>query len=314
VRTTLRDENPRVNSGRIGVRARLTGQARREWESSLISRPGMRGSRLAVLRVLLDSFAWGKPSCYPSNAKIAKSAGLSVSTVKRCLHDLVLLGVVELERGDRRVIHFPSHPAASPTPVKLTHPPVQIDPPTPVQIEPQSVKPFPEPSIETVGSSLEQERSTKIPSGFDWRTLVDDPIIAAALKPPAAAYTPGPETIGESDLPNMVKSQRCDSEPARGLQVAADDVMQALAALRPGATRQEITVATLKLTRHFQDPGSRRFYSSVAQKIGRGELPARVVVAAVERSSRPGVIKPAAVFTAHIRRVERVAMSRIARE
>ena len=46
--------------------------------------PASRAPGLAVLRTLLDDFCWGKPVCWPGNARIASAAGLSVSTVKRC--------------------------------------------------------------------------------------------------------------------------------------------------------------------------------------------------------------------------------------
>jgi hypothetical protein len=303
-----------VKSGKVeGTRpARLTGEARREFERTLTSRPGLRGSRLAVLRVLLDQWGWGKPSCRPCNATIAAAAGVSVSTVQRCLHDLEQLGVLDIEmgvHGENRVIRFVGHPLA--TGRKLTCPPAKSIGP-PFQPATQSVTSFSEPQNETVGkSSLEQERATKVQPGFDWRSLVDDPIVAAALKPPPVPQVAPAEIADAPDDGLHLEAEQCNSEPVRGLQVADEaEVIQCLAALKPGATKQEIAVATLKLTRLFKDPGSRRFYSGVVLSVGRGELPARVVVAAVQNSSRPGVIKPAAVFTAHIRRCERAAHER----
>jgi hypothetical protein len=332
-----RRPNP-VKSGKVeGThQARLAGQARRDYERTLTNRPNLRGSRLAVLRVLLDQWGWGKPSCRPSNATIAASAGLSVSTVRRCLHELAQLGAIEIAmgpHGEDRVIRFTGHPLASAPPTKMEVAPFQNAGHPPFQNDTQSVASFLIAETETLESSspfgnepteipeprtpLGSARSPRSASVLDWRTNapVDDPIIAAALKAPTAVYTARPGDVVALDEAMRGESESCNVEPAGYPQVAGDmgEVIKVLASLKPGATRQETTVATLRLTRYFRDPGSRKFYSSVTQKIGRGELSADVAVAGVRKAAQPGIVKPAAVFTAHVRRCEQVRESRRSR-
>jgi hypothetical protein len=79
-------------------------------------------------------------------------------------------------------------------------------------------------------------------------------------------------------------------------------VIRALAQLGPGAMAKEVQVATLRLTRLFQDAKSLRYYAGVVREVSRGELPARIPIAAVERSQDPGVLRPAAVFTRYVER------------
>src|SRR5262249_45217172 len=94
----------------------LQGTARRAFERELLRRPGLKGSRRFLLQVLLIEFAWGKADCYPGNQRLATATGLSLSTVKRALHDLERLGLIRLvEDGrlpSRRRIVFPDHPHA----------------------------------------------------------------------------------------------------------------------------------------------------------------------------------------------------------
>ena len=92
---------------------------------------------------------------------------------------------------------------------------------------------------------------------------------------------------------------------------AADaEVIRALAQLGPGATAKEVQVATLRLTRLFGDAKSMRYYAGVVREVSRGELPARIPIAAVERSQGPGVLRPAAVFTGYIERCRAVREAR----
>src|SRR5262245_7395802 len=94
----------------------LRGSARRAFERDLLRRPGLKGSRRALLLVLLSEFAWGKADCYPGKARLAAAAGLSPSTVKRALHDLVRMGllrlVADLRLPSRRRIVLVDHPHA----------------------------------------------------------------------------------------------------------------------------------------------------------------------------------------------------------
>jgi hypothetical protein len=92
---------------------------------------------------------------------------------------------------------------------------------------------------------------------------------------------------------------------------AADaEVIRALSQLGPGATAKEVQLATLRLTWLFQDAKSMRYYAGVVRAVSRGELPARVPIAAVERSRDPGVLRPAAVFTSYIERCRAVREAR----
>ena len=85
--------NPRTDRGapsrsRSLDREPLRGPARRAFERALLRRPGLKGSRRLLLQVLLLDYAWGKADCYPGNETLADATGLSLSTVKRALHDL----------------------------------------------------------------------------------------------------------------------------------------------------------------------------------------------------------------------------------
>jgi hypothetical protein len=53
-----------------------------------------------------------------------------------------------------------------------------------------------------------------------------------------------------------------------------------------------------------------RYYAGVVQSVSRGELPARIPIAAVERSQGPGVLRPAAVFTSYVERCRAVREAR----
>jgi hypothetical protein len=92
--------------------------------------------------------------------------------------------------------------------------------------------------------------------------------------------------------------------------VADAEVIRALAQLGPGATAKKIQLATLRLTRLFGDAKSMRYYAGVVREVSQGELPARIPIAAVERSRDPGVLRPAAVFTHYIERCRAVQGAR----
>jgi hypothetical protein len=70
------------------------------------------------------------------------------------------------------------------------------------------------------------------------------------------------------------------------------------------------TLATLRLATLFRDPGSRAFYRSVCNEVARGQLPARVPVAAVGSARGPGVRNAGACFCAHIKRCKATAEAR----
>jgi hypothetical protein len=80
------------------------------------------------------------------------------------------------------------------------------------------------------------------------------------------------------------------------------EVIRALLKLGPGATAREVQLATLRLTRLFGDAKSMRYYGGVVREVARGELPARVPVAAIALARRPGIERPAAAFTSHVER------------
>jgi hypothetical protein len=158
----------------------------------------------------------------------------------------------------------------------------------------------------------------------DWSSApVDDPIIAAELARRTAAQqstAPGPtmaeilEAVLSPVGPRRDETAEVVAVPAGAegpappsgvpeavtVPAAEAEVIRALAQLGPGATAKEIQVATLRLTRLFGDAKSMRYYASVVREVSRGELPARVPIAAVERSRDLGVLRPAAVFTRYI--------------
>jgi hypothetical protein len=68
--------------------------------------------------------------------------------------------------------------------------------------------------------------------------------------------------------------------------------------------------ATLRLTALFRDPKSRAFYRSVVNEVARGQLPARIPIAAVGSARDPGLRNPGAPFTAHIKRCKATAKAR----
>src|SRR5262249_11713453 len=59
---------------------------------------------------------WGKADCYPGNETLAAATGLSLSTVKRALHDLEHMGIIRIVEdarlASRRRIVILSHPHA----------------------------------------------------------------------------------------------------------------------------------------------------------------------------------------------------------
>jgi hypothetical protein len=160
----------------------------------------------------------------------------------------------------------------------------------------------------------------------DWSTApADDPIIAAELARRAGtqqAGEPAPSTteVLEAVLSPPVPCQNAtaavttapagtDGQPLPGATQPAcpattDDaeVIRALLKLGPGATPKEVQLATLRLTRLFGDAKSMRYYGGVVREVARGELPARVPVAAIAFARRPGIERPAAAFTSHVER------------
>src|SRR5262245_36181096 len=94
----------------------LRGVARRAFERELLRRPDLKGSRRFLLQVLLLDYAWGKADCYPGNETLAAATGLSLSTIKRALHDLEHMGIIriveDLRLPSRRRIVILSHPHA----------------------------------------------------------------------------------------------------------------------------------------------------------------------------------------------------------
>jgi hypothetical protein len=137
-------------------------------------------------------------------------------------------------------------------------------------------------------------------------------IIDAVLSPPEPSQdvmvATGSAVAGLDDQPIP------DVVPVASPAVMDDaEVIRTLSQLGPGATRKEIVLATLRLTRLFQDSKSMRYYAGVIRDVQRGELPARIPIAAIERARGPGVIRPAAVFTSHIQRCRAVWESRTKR-
>jgi hypothetical protein len=392
----------------------LRGPARRAFERELLRRPGLKGSRRLLLQVLLIDYAWGKADCYPGNETLAAATGLSLSTVKRALHDLERTGIIRIAEDDRlasrRRIVILGHPHArqvlddlAATAAGTPAPPrgagskrpgrgAQIEPAEGLKLNPESVEslsidretpPNPRGGPEEISLGGSNERtnsplpaesgqpapgSTPAPVGPDLRAEVptlasgsrpspsappppcppgarrtglvdwssapsDDPIIAAELARRATArQAPAPAlTTAEILAAVLAAPEPCPDAPAAAVgvpagsdgpplpggvlgaaPVPADDaeVIRALAQLGPGATAKEIQLATLRLTRLFGDAKSLRYYAGVVRAVSRGELPARIPIAAVERSRDPGVLRPAAVFTRYIERCRAVREAR----
>jgi hypothetical protein len=392
----------------------LRGLARRAFERALLRRPSLKGSRRLLLQVLLLDYAWGKADCYPSNETLSAATGLSLSTVKRALHDLERMGIIRLvEDGrlaSRRRIVFVDHPharqvvdglaaaaAGPPSPPRNTRSKrpdrgVQFEPAEGFNLTPESVEslsaesetppnpqgepeeislggsnertdsplpaesgqPMPGSPPAPVGSELRAEVPTVAsearpssspappprPLGarrigrVDWSAAPsDDPIIAAELARRAAARQTAAPVLTMAKILDAVLSPpepcqdalaaavgvpaRSDGPPLTGgvpgaapVPAADAEVIRALAQLGPGATAKEVQVATLRLTRLFGDAKSLRYYAGVVREVSRGELPARIPIAAVERSRGPGVIRPAAVFTCYVERCRAVHEAR----
>jgi hypothetical protein len=168
----------------------------------------------------------------------------------------------------------------------------------------------------------------------DWSSApLDDPIIAAEVARRAAAqqaaapaptmaeiltavlapWEPRQEATAEVvAVPAVAEGPPTPSGVPEAAPVPAADaeVIRALAQLGPGATAKEIQLAILRLTRLFGDAQSMRYYAGVVREVSRGELPARIPIAAVERSQDPGVLRPAAVFTRYVERCRAVRGAR----
>jgi hypothetical protein len=163
----------------------------------------------------------------------------------------------------------------------------------------------------------------------------DDPVIAGELARRATS-TPTATEVLDTVLGRVEKPQDARSEADGALEVSTvegnqegaseaprtprgvdrlleQETIRALSATGPGATAREVTTATLRLASLFGDPKSLRFYRGVVNDVVRGDLPARVPIAAVEWASRPGVVKPAAAFTGHVQRCRRVQADRCGR-
>jgi hypothetical protein len=157
---------------------------------------------------------------------------------------------------------------------------------------------------------------------------VDDPVIAAELARrararEAAAAVPSRDEIiaaalgdaagGTAAGAGSAREGRSEGRAADRVEDAVDPgaaTIAALSRLGPGATRGEVLAATLRLTVLFGDPKSRAFYRSVCNEVARGQLPARVPIAAVGSARGPGVRNPGAAFTAHIKRCRAAAEGR----
>jgi hypothetical protein len=402
--TTLMDNLTRRDSGvnpgpdrgaqtrsRSIDREPLRGIARRAFERELLSWPGLKGSRRFLLQVLLTEFAWGKADCYPSNQTLATATGLSTSTVKRALQDLVRMGLIriveDIRLRSRRRIVFLDHPHAQrilnelaggipAAPVvrrsrgsKWPGRGVQIDPAEGFKLTPESVESLrievetsPDPQGGTGEISLARsngrtdslpadgQRTTPAPPaeppvtplpprppgsisgsrrpGLDWSSApTDDPIVAAELARRAQARQAAEPAPTAAEVLEAVLSPPAPCQAATAAAVTAPDgmgigsqslpdvalavpqattddaeVIRALSQLGPGATAKEVQLATLRLTRLFQDPKSMRYYAGVVRQVSRGELPARIPLAAIAFARRPGIRRPAAAFTSHIER------------
>jgi hypothetical protein len=142
------------------------------------------------------------------------------------------------------------------------------------------------------------------------------PTLAEILAAVLAPVEPCPDaTAAAVGGPAGSDGQSTSGGVPEAAPVPADDaeVIRALSQLGPGATPKEIQVATLRLTRLFGDAKSMRYYAGVVRSVSRGELPARIPIAAVERSRGPGVLRPAAVFTGYIQRCRAVREARAQR-
>jgi hypothetical protein len=291
-----------------------------------------------VLRVLLGEFAWGKPECWPSDGRIADLTGLSTRTVSRCLNQLAKKGLIRIvnPKSWRRKIEFPTHPGLSENPAIVSEDAAAVSgaprhnvrgsvvveavseptPPTPLApneltkgfaeawaaIRAQHVPPPSPPARDQL--VLRGGSATSAPMPAAERSA----IIAEALGGPTAAgdgppRDPGPK-VGQ------------DGPPAPGSRGGAinaafeAETIAALSRLGCGATRGEVERATVRLTLLLRDHKSRGFYRKVCNETARGELPARVVVAAVGSALGPGVIRPGAAFTAHVLRCKTTMESR----
>jgi hypothetical protein len=368
----------RPRTSRPDPAGRLEGRERREWEASVLGTPGLKGSRMLVLRTLLDEFAWGKCWCFPGNELLARKCGLGTATVNRALRDLAALGVIRLvaAKGRRRIIVFPSHPAAAaylaglgipgevpasaegkaPSEAKVPADRGDEAPDRDDQPAGQSDRPADHFDRRSVlvnpGSEAHQEPARgEIPRGPNEPTRggeppkprrlrgipdlacapADDPVIAGELarraRAQGAAPAPSREEIiasalgaapaaqdgpGDASTPGADGTHLPAPEPPHGGPGAAAEAatIEALSRLGPGATRGEVLAATLRLAALFRDPGSRAFYRSVCNEVARGELPARVPVAAVGFALGPDVRHPARAFVGHIKRCRAAAESR----
>jgi hypothetical protein len=151
----------------------------------------------------------------------------------------------------------------------------------------------------------------------------DDPVIAAELARracarEAAAAVPSRDEVLAAVL-GVAAGDALEAGPAPEAHQASADVhdmppaldpeaatIEALARLGPGATRGEVLAATLRLTALFRDPKSRAYYRSVCNDVARGQIQARVPIAAVGSARGPEVRNPGAAFTAHIQRCRAV--------
>jgi DNA-binding MarR family transcriptional regulator len=180
------------------------------------------------------------------------------------------------------------------------------------------------------GSSSSPHR----PGLLDWSSVpTDDPIIAselarrtearqaAELAPTAAEILdavlsppePSPKAIAVAvEVPADASVEPIPGGVAGTSQGAVDEaeVISVLSRLGPGATPAEIQIATLRLTRLFQDSKSMRYYAGVVREVSRGELPARIPMAALDFACRPGIKRPGAAFTSHVERCRAVRGAR----
>jgi hypothetical protein len=156
---------------------------------------------------------------------------------------------------------------------------------------------------------------------------VDDPVIAAELGRRACARKSAVAIPSRDEVLAAVLGAAAgdvlEADPGAGPEVhhganadvhdAASTVdpeaatIEALSKLGPGATRGEVLSATLRLAALFRDLGSRAFYRSVCSEVARGQLPARIPIAAVGSARGPGIRNPGAAFTAHIKRARAAA-------
>jgi hypothetical protein len=148
-------------------------------------------------------------------------------------------------------------------------------------------------------------------------------IITAALgASPAAGDGPpcdpgsavGPDGHPAPGLRDGAMAAGCTDPAAETMTVGCTDpaaeTIAALGRLGPGATRGEVLEATLKLSRLLNDRKSKAYYRKTCDEVARGELPPRVLVAAVGSARGPGIANPGAAFTAHVKRCRAAAGSR----